>query len=341
MSTPHDLATILIVDDAELLRRMVVRQLMEHGYTCLQAESGQAALEVMAVQAIDLIVTDLMMPGMTGLELLVAAHRVQPDIAVILLTGVDHAETAITALTQGAYGYVMKPFQPNELLINVVNALRRRELEMQHAVYERQLETDVYARTQEITLRLVSAAEYRDEDTGAHIRRIAEYAVCLAHAMGWSPVKIEQLRLAAPMHDIGKIGIADSILLKPGKLATDEITQMQQHTVIGASILAESVVPLIHMAGEIALSHHERWDGSGYPHGVSGAAIPESARIVALADVYDALHTDRVYRPAFPEQEALTIMTTSQGQFDPRLFACMIDHLDEFRHIRQAFADVG
>jgi len=341
MSTPHNRATILIVDDEEIICRMVARNLQEHGYTCLQADGGQAALAVMATQSIDLLITDLMMPGMTGLELLVAAHQAQPDIAVILLTGVDDADTAVTALAEGAYGYMLKPFQPNELLINVVNAVRRRELEMQHAAYERQLEADVYTRTQEITLRLVSASEYRDEETSAHIRRVAHYAVCLASAMGWSPAQIELLRLAAPMHDIGKIGIPDSILLKPGKLEPEEVSQMQQHTVIGAGILAESVVPLIHMAGEVALSHHERWDGSGYPHGVTGAAIPESARIVALADVYDALHTDRVYRPAFPEQEALTIMAASQGQFDPQLFAYMIEHIDDFRRIRRAFTDDG
>ena len=341
MSAPHEHPTILVVDDEELLRRLVIRILREHGYACLQADCGQAALEVMTAQSIDLIVTDLMMPGMTGLELLVSAHQVQPDIAVILLTGVDNPDTAFTALTQGAYGYMIKPFQPNELLINVVNALRRRELEMQHAEYERQLEADVIARTREITFRLVSASEYRDEETGSHIRRIAQYAVCLATAIGWPTDQIERLRLAAPMHDIGKIGIPDSILLKPGPLTPDEFAQIQQHTVIGAGILADSAVPLIQMAAEVALSHHERWDGTGYPHGVAGAAIPESARIVALADVYDALQTDRVYRPAFPEEEALSLMAASRGQFDPRLYACMIEHLEEFRHILRAFADDG
>ena len=341
MSTPHNLATILVVDDEEIICRMVARNLQEHGYACLQADSGQAALKLMTEQSIDLIITDLMMPGMSGLDLLVAAHQVQPDIAVILLTGVDDADTAVTALTEGAYGYMLKPFQPNELLVNVVNAVRRRELEMQHITHEHQLASEVIARTEEITLRLVTASEYRDEETGAHIRRIAQYATLLARAIGWPDERVDLLRLAAPMHDIGKIGIPDSILLKPGKLEPEEFSQMQQHTVIGAGILAESVVPLIHMAGEVALSHHERWDGSGYPHGVTGAAIPESARIVALADVYDALHTDRVYRPAFPETEALTIMAASQGQFDPQLFAYMIEHIDDFRRIRRAFTDNG
>jgi putative two-component system response regulator len=338
MSTDQ-LATILVVDDEDFLRRMVVRKLHAHGYHCTSVESGTAALAALAQQRFDLVVTDLMMPGMSGLEVLVAAKHVQPDIAVIVLTGVDSAETAIAALTQGAYGYMIKPFQPNELLINVVNALRRRELEMQHVTYEQQLESEVYARTQEITLRLVSASEYRDEDTGAHIRRIAQYAMVLAREVGWSTEQIDLLRLAAPMHDIGKIGIPDSILRKPGKLDPEEFAHMKQHTLIGTQMLKDSECPLVQLASVVAFCHHERWDGSGYPQGLSGDAIPESARIVALADVYDALHTDRVYRPAFSEREALTVLTASQAQFDPQLFACMIEHLDEFRHIRQTFAD--
>ncbi|MEI7832743.1 MAG: HD domain-containing phosphohydrolase [bacterium] len=339
-------ATILVVDDEDYIRRMVVQGLHKHGYTCLQADGGPAALDMLAAHPVDLIVTDLMMPGMTGLELLVAAQQVQPNIAVILLTGVDNSDTAITALSQGAYGYMIKPVQPNELLINVVNALRRRELEIKHNSYQHHLEQEVQQRTQdirrreeEITLRLVIAAEYRDTETGEHIRRIANYAALIAQKLGWPADQVELLRLAAPMHDIGKIGITDNILLKPDKLTPEEYILMQQHTLIGASILNNSDFPLLQMASAVALGHHERWDGSGYPHHLEGEATPECARIVALADVYDALHTDRIYRPAFPEQEALAIMAASQGQFDPGLFACMIEHIGEFRRIRRAFTD--
>jgi len=332
-------ANILVVDDEDYIRRMVVYGLQMHGYTCLQADSGPAALDMLDAHPFDLIVTDLMMPGMTGLELLAAVQLVQPNIAVILLTGVDSSDTAIAALTQGAYGYMIKPVQPNELLINVVNALRRRKLEIQHLTFEQQLASEVIARTEEITLRLVTASEYRDEETGTHIRRIAQYAAFLAQTIGWSADQVELLRLAAPMHDIGKIGIPDRILLKPGKLEPDEFTQMKQHTVIGASILADSAVPLIQMANVVALSHHERWDGSGYPQGLAGDAIPESARIVALTDVYDALRTDRVYRPAFPEVETLAIMAASKAQFDPRLYASLIENIEEFRRIRRSLTD--
>lgn len=337
---------ILVVDDEDYLRRLVIRMLDEHGYACAQAASGAEALAMLADQPFTLLISDIMMPGMSGLELLDASRQLQPDLAVIMLTGVDSQETAIHALELGAYGYLIKPFEDNALLINVVNALRRRELEMRHDAYEHQLEQEVRARTgeirqreEEITLRLVTASEYRDEETGEHIRRMANYTTVLAREIGWPDAQVELIRLAAPMHDIGKIGIPDSILQKPGKLTPDEFAQMKNHAFIGAGILKDSDCPLLQMGRMVALCHHERWDGSGYPQGLSGEAIPESARIVALADVYDALHTNRVYRPAFPEQEALTLMVASKAQFDQRLLTCMIDNIEEFRRIRGAFTD--
>jgi putative two-component system response regulator len=263
-----------------------------------------------------------------------------PNTAVIMLTAIDSTDIAVQALELGAYGYLIKPFPSNELLINVANALRRRELEIQHGSYERQLELEVHARTEdihrreeEITLRLVTAAEYRDNETGVHIRRMALYAALLAQALGWPAERVELLRLAAPMHDIGKIGVPDQILQKPGTLTPEELTRMREHTVIGANILQKSNFLLLRMAADVALCHHERWDGSGYPRGLYGETIPESARIVAIADVFDALLTDRIYRPAFSESEALALMHASKGQFDPRIFACMVQHLDEFLRI--------
>ncbi|MEI7833745.1 MAG: HD domain-containing phosphohydrolase [bacterium] len=338
--------TILVVDDEEFIRRMVARNLQDNGYICMLAESGQEALAILASHTFALIVSDLMMPGMTGLELLAAAKQVQPDVAVIILTGVDSQQTAIQALEQGAYGYMVKPFQSNELLINVVNALRRRELEIKHNSYQHHLEQEVLERTQdirrreeEITLRLVIAAEYRDEETGEHIRRIANYAGLIAQKLGWPADQVELLRLAAPMHDIGKIGITDNILLKPDKLTPEEYILMQQHTLIGASILNNSDFPLLQMASAVALGHHERWDGSGYPQYLEGEAIPECARIVAMADVYDALHTDRVYRPAFSETDALALIAASKAQFDPRVYACLVDNIEEFHRIRRRLTD--
>ncbi len=334
---------VLIVDDDDYIRRIVTRILMEKGYSCIQASNGAEALELLLSQDFSLLITDIMMPGMTGVELLTVARKIRPDIAVIMLTGVDDQEVAVQALNQGAYGYMIKPFQPNELLINVVNALRRRELEIVRDNFEKNLQEQVLERTkeirkreEEITMHLVAASEYRDEETGSHIRRIALYAATLAKALGWQSDQVDMLRLAAPMHDIGKIGIPDNILLKSGKFTTDEYTIMKKHTEIGASILAGSDIPLMAMAGEVALSHHERWDGGGYPHGLSGEKIPDSARIVAIVDVYDALLTDRIYRKALNENEAFPMMIAESGRhFDPLIFQCLCDIHEDFRQIRR------
>ena len=333
--------TILVVDDEEYLRRMVIRMLAEKGYVCAQAADGSDALVILTVPEIELVISDITMPGMSGLELLEAAHKVRPDVAFIMLTGLDSQETAIRALELGAYGYLNKPFKANALVINVLNALRRRDLEKLRDNYERELEDAVRQRTgairqreEEITLRLVAASESRDEATGSHIRRMPRYAETLARALGSTEEEVELLRLAAPMHDIGKIGIPDHILLKEGKLTPEEFNVMKQHTVIGAGILSGSDVPLMRMAHEVALCHHERWNGAGYPSGLSGEDIPESARIVAIADVYDALVTDRVYRPAFPEPEAFEVMVAGKGShFDPRIFSCMCDIHEKFKSI--------
>jgi putative two-component system response regulator len=202
--------------------------------------------------------------------------------------------------------------------------------------YENTLEEEVRQRTgqirereEEIVLRLVQAAEYRDDETGEHIRRVGRYASEIARAAGWTAVETDNIRLAAPMHDVGKIGVPDAILRKPGKLTPEEFVVIQTHPTIGARILERSKVPLLEMARDIALCHHEKWDGSGYPRGLRGEDIPISARIVAVCDVYDALVSDRVYRLAYPKDEALAIMSESNGKhFDPSVFA-QIGHIAE------------
>lgn len=189
-------------------------------------------------------------------------------------------------------------------------------------------------REEEVALRLLSAAECRDDETGAHIRRIGFYSVVLAKKLGWTIEEIDNIRIASTMHDIGKIGIPDYVLLKPGKLSDDEYEIMKQHPIIGGKMLTNSNARMIQMAHEIALCHHEKWDGSGYPQGLAGANIPLSARIVAIADVYDALVHKRVYKPAIAELASLNIMKESRGQhFDPDLFDLFLDALDDFRKI--------
>jgi putative two-component system response regulator len=208
--------------------------------------------------------------------------------------------------------------------------------------YQQELEGEVRQRTEqlrlreeEIALRLVTAAEHRDAETGAHIRRIGLYSEIIARASGWDPEQAEEIRLAAPMHDVGKIGIPDHILLKPGSLTSTEFSVIEQHTTMGAAILAGSRVPLLRLAREIALTHHERWDGSGYPRGLEGDQIPEPGRIVAVADVYDALVHTRIYRPALSEAQALRIMQRARGRhFDPEIFDVFLRVLPEVREVR-------
>jgi HD domain len=213
-----------------------------------------------------------------------------------------------------------------------------------HLLSEEALEREVQKRTQsiqqreeEIAIRLLGAAGTRDEETGSHVRRIGLYSAALGEALGWDSARAANIRVAAPMHDIGKIGIPDAILLKPGRLTDDEFKIMRQHTVIGARMLGGSDIPLLNMGREIALCHHEKWDGSGYPNGLKGEEIPIAARIVAIVDVYDAMVHRRVYKTAIPEPEVLSTMARASGHhFDPVLFKVFIGILPLIRQIRDA-----
>ena len=336
-------ARILIVDDEPNIGDLLSRWLTAEGYECAVAENGETAVTLLENNHFDLVVSDIMMPGMSGMDLLTVAKTLFADIAVVMVTAVDDRKTAIMALDLGAYGYVIKPFDRNEILINVANALERRRLFLLSREYENELETKVKQRTkevrereEEIVLRLISAAGYRDHETGTHIRRIGLYSALMAADLGWDAQAVDLVRLAASMHDLGKIGISDNILLKPGALTSEEFDVMKNHTLIGARILGGSDIALLQLAKEIALSHHERWDGSGYPQGLVTDSIPQSARIVSVADVYDALVHDRVYRPALPEDEALAIMDQQKGKyFDPRVFDSFMRMLPELRGIRE------
>ena len=337
---------ILIVDDEPTITRLVSQQLTSKGYASEACPSAAQAIERIDAEEFALVISDINMPGISGIELLARVKKSHHHVAFIMLTGVDDHAIAIRSLELGAFGYIVKPFEANELYINVNNALRRRELELERDRYEERLERDVRERTAEIRdtqeqiiMRLVAASGFRDEETGAHIRRIGEYAALLARAVGWDGRATEEIRLAAPMHDIGKLGVADTILKKPGKLSAEEFALMKEHTRIGARILEGSGIALLDLAGDIALRHHEKWDGSGYPDGLRGEAIPASARIVAVCDVYDALVSDRVYRRALAEDEALAIMREGRGaHFDPRLFDLFLERLPAIQDVRARIA---
>ncbi len=290
---------------------------------------------------VHLVTLDVRMPGTLGTELLPRIAAAFPDTSVIMMTGQDETGTAVEALTHGASAYLLKPVKREELLFHARRALERRQLILDKRQYTHRLEERVRQQTatirhreEEVIRRLLSASLWRDEETGAHIRRVGLLSEMLAKAVGWSIAEAEELRLAACMHDIGKIGIPDDILRKPGPLTPEETRTMQSHTVIGAKILSGSDAPMLKMAEEIALCHHEQWGGGGYPAVLSGYAIPEAARIVAIVDVYDALSHDRVYRPAMPEEKVLAVMQQQAGtHFDPQLLATFFLNLPEMSRI--------
>jgi putative two-component system response regulator len=332
-------ATILVVDDEAAVRNLLATWLTQRGYRCVRADSVAAALRCLETEAIDLITADIKMPGGTGIDLLRHVLKSNPDLPVLMLTGNRDTESAISALTAGAFGYLLKPTRQDELLAQVNHGLELGRLRIERRRYTEALEQRVREQTVEIreaheeTIhRLVHAAACRDVETGAHIVRTGVFSEILARAAGWPAAEVERIRMAAPMHDIGKIGVPDSILRKPGALTPDEFEIMKQHTVLGARMLAGSNSSILTMAREIALSHHERWDGSGYPSGLSGYDINEAARILSIVDVYDALTSDRPYRKAIKEDEVLKMMSAEQGRhFDPVLLTTFFTALDEIR----------
>ncbi|MDQ1402529.1 MAG: cyclic di-GMP phosphodiesterase [Actinomycetota bacterium] len=352
---------VLLVDDDEAFRRSTARMLAQHGYTCVEAANSAEARAVLdAEEDVAALLCDIRMPGQSGMELLSELTADFPDLAVIMTTGVDDPRTAEVAFDAGAFGYVVKPFEANELLVSLASALRRQELESASRRRLRHLEQTV-ERTrivdevveglasaavsspdgeEELIDRLSLAVSLRDEETGRHIERMSRYCVVLAEAVGYTGMSHNDLRLATALHDVGKIGVPDDILLKPGSLSSDEYVAMQGHARIGYQLLAGSTSSLMSAAAEIALSHHEWWDGSGYPRGLRGAEIAEAARIAAVADVFDGLTSDRVYRSAMPFDAALTIMEELRGrQFEPRLFDALVESLDQITAIRQAYPD--
>ena len=338
---------ILIVDDEPQVRQVLRRILEPRGYDCREAESVATAIAELEMAPVDLILSDVNMPGGSGLELVKYRQKHCPDTAIIMITALDNTQVAIEALVLGAYGYVIKPFEINEIVINAANALRRRKLEIHHRQTQEELEQQVREKTEairtsreEIALRLIAASEYRDNETGGHIRRIGLYAAEMGRLLDFSEEQCDLIRVAAPMHDVGKIGIPDAILQKAGKHTPEEWEVMMTHTRIGASILGGTNIPLLDMARSIALSHHERWNGKGYPKGLAAEAIPREARMVAIVDVYDALTHARVYKPAWPEDEALALLVSERGQhFDPTLLDVFLNNIELMRRIRTSNPD--
>jgi putative two-component system response regulator len=350
-------ASILVVDDEELIQDLLIRILKRGGYRNIKvASSTERASKLLETENVDLILTDIVMSGTSGIDLLSYVHQSHPDIATLVISGANDERLAEKALSLGAYGYIIKPFHPNEVLIGVKNALRRQSLELENRSYREQLEAKVELRTKDLSQaltrlqlaekgvraartetikRLAIAGEFRDEDTGRHVMRMSRYCEILARAVGVDNEFTEFIREAGSLHDLGKIAIPDQILLKPGPLSAEERSVMETHAAIGHRMLRGSESPLLELAAEIALTHHEKLDGTGYPDGLAGESIPLSGRIAAIADVFDALTTDRVYRAAFPLSEAADMMKKDSGcHFDPDLLALFWELMPQVLAIR-------
>lgn len=345
---------VLIVDDEPVVRRVLRQRLSAEGCHCEEAGSAEEALDRLANDSAELVVLDIKMPGKSGVELLPEIKLRYPDTAVIMATAITDATTAIQCMKDGAYDYLVKPFNLDEVVLSVDRALEKRRLELENRAYQQHLEEMVTERTSELKRaiektklasldtihRLARAAEYKDEDTGAHIQRMSQYSAVIARKMGLGDSEMENILYAAPMHDVGKIGIPDRILLKTGSLDADEWEIMKKHTVIGAEILRGSDAEFIRQAEVIALTHHEKWDGSGYPRGLRGPEIPLAGCIVAIADVFDALTSKRPYKEPYSVAKSLDIIKESSGtHFDPDVVEAFVAVEDEILETKEKYKD--
>ena len=330
MTPAHDQRPRLLLVDDEPTNLQVLRHVLQADYRLLFATDGARALQVAREQLPQLILLDIMMPGMDGYAVCRAlkADPATAGIPVIFITALDDSQDETAGFDVGGVDYLTKPVSPP-----VVRARVRTHLSLVRM--EELRETRL-----QIVQRLGRAAEYKDNETGMHVIRMSHFSQLLALAAGCSPAWAEDLLNAAPMHDVGKIGIPDAVLRKPGPLDADEWAAMRRHPEIGAEIIGEHPSGVLQLAREIALAHHEKWDGSGYPRGLAGEAIPLSARIVAIADVFDALTTRRPYKEPWPVQDALDHIAAQAGKhFDPALVALFAPLLPQLLEIRARWAE--
>lgn len=321
--------TLLLVDD-EPTNLQVLRHTLRDDYRLLFAKNGQTALELVQSDRPDLILLDIMMPDLSGYEVCKALKRdpYTSSIPVIFVTALAQANNERQGLELGAVDYISKPFNPY-----IVQARVHTHLSLVGA-------REVMETRLQIVQCLGAAAEYKDNETGLHVIRMSHYARTLAQAVGYGESAGNDLLHAAPMHDVGKIGIPDAILRKPGNLTDEEWAIMRQHTVIGAKIIGNHPSGLLHMAATIALNHHEKWDGSGYPNGLAGEDIPHVARVIAVVDVFDALTSVRPYKPAWPVEEAIAFIREQRGKhFDPDLVTAFMDCMPQIMSIRERWVD--
>ena len=327
---------ILIVDDDPAILELFRRAMRTAGHECTVSPSGQSALEILARTAVDVVITDINMPQMDGIEL---ASRVLKDYSadVIVMTGQTRGYQYDQIINIGASDFVEKPFSIQEIILRTRRVLRERDLKKTAQKSHEELK-QAYI---DSIHRLVMASEFKDEDTGDHIIRIGKYASFISGKLGLDAQYIETIGYAAPMHDVGKIGIPDKILLKPGKLTAREFAIIKEHPIIGAKLLSMSRSRILQMAEEIALTHHERFNGKGYPRGLSGKEIPLSGRIVAIADTFDALTSRRPYKDPYPPEMVFDIIRRERGRhFDPDITDLFIGDFEHLMAIRNKYGEV-
>jgi putative two-component system response regulator len=352
---------LLLVDDEDALRRWGVRVLERQRYTVTAVPDVPSARSALAEGSFELALLDFNLPGESGLELLAEIRADHADTAVLMVTGEDDISLATAAIELGAFGYLVKPVSAGELIINVTSALHRRareadmmrrlaRLESDRTQAEHELRSMLNPRTavgdavrlleSDTVHRLVRLAEFRDEQTGQHLLRMSRYCELVALALGLDEGWSAEFRLAAELHDVGKVAIPDRILLKPGRLTDTEREVMQTHAEIGHRLLSDADSELLQTAATVALTHHERYDGTGYPRALARDEIPVEGRIAAVADVFDALTSDRVYRPAFPVGLAIEMMEAERERhFDPAILEALQDTFERVDAVRRAFSD--